>query len=144
MTIIAVMWCRFLLLCCAPLLSAQTGEVLTLLKDSQGAWNRGDLKTFASFYEDSPQTTFVGKNVTKGGPKAILERYQRNYPNRESMGALSFSEIEVRALGTEFALATGKFALQRSAAGGGDTSGRFTLVLRKTASGWKIIHDHTS
>jgi len=42
------------------------------------------------------------------------------------------------------ASATGKFALKRTAAGGGDTSGRFTLILRQTSSGWKIIHDHTS
>jgi ketosteroid isomerase-like protein len=32
----------------------------------------------------------------------------------------------------------------RSAEGGGDASGKFTLVLRKTAQGWKIILDHTS
>jgi ketosteroid isomerase-like protein len=60
------------------------------------------------------------------------------------MGVLTFSEIEVRPLADGVALATGKFALQRSAEGGGDTSGRFTLILKRTAKGWKIIHDHTS
>jgi ketosteroid isomerase-like protein len=38
----------------------------------------------------------------------------------------------------------GKFFLTRSAAGGGDATGQFTLVLRKTKQGWKIVHDHTS
>jgi ketosteroid isomerase-like protein len=60
------------------------------------------------------------------------------------MGTLTFSEIEVRPLGSGYALANGKFELKRAASGGGDTAGRFTLVLRKTASGWKIIHDHSS
>jgi len=133
-----------LLLCCAPLLFAQTSEVRALLADSQSAWNRGDLEKFASYYEDSPETTFIGKTMTKGGPKEILERYKRGYPTREAMGTLTFSEIEVRPLGAQFALANGKFALQRTAAGGGNASGRFTLVLRKTRSGWKIIHDHSS
>jgi len=133
-----------LLIFCAPLLLAQNAEIQTLLKDSETAWNRGDLVTFASYYEDSPDTTFIGREVVRGGTKAILDRYRRAYPTREAMGALTFSEIEVRPLAQGVALATGKFALKRTAAGGGDTSGRFTLILRQTSSGWKIIHDHTS
>jgi uncharacterized protein (TIGR02246 family) len=135
--------CLFLI-CCAPLLFAQTDEIRTMLKNSEGAWNRGDLAAFASDYEDSPTTTFIGKEVTRGGTQAILERYRRGYPTPEAMGALTFSEIEVRPLGKGFALAIGKFSLKRTAAGGGDASGRFTLVLRKTKTAWKIIHDHSS
>ena len=133
-----------LLLAVAPLLFGQGDEVRNLLKDSEDAWNRGDLVVFASYYDDSPQTTFIGREVTRGGPEAIVARYRRGYPTREAMGTLTFSEIAVRALGKEYALANGKFALKRTAAGGGDASGRFTLVLRKTAKGWKIIHDHSS
>ena len=133
-----------LLLAVAPLLLGQGDEVRKLLKDSEDAWNRGDLVVFASYYDDSPQTTFIGREVTRGGPEAIVARYRRGYPTREAMGTLTFSEIEVRALGKEYALANGKFALKRTAAGGGDASGRFTLVLRKTAKGWRIIHDHSS
>jgi len=133
-----------LLLAVAPLLFGQGDEVRKLLKDSEDAWNRGDLVVFASYYDDSPQTTFIGREVTRGGPEAIVARYRRGYPTREAMGTLTFSEIEVRALGKEYALANGKFALKRTAAGGGDASGRFTLVLRKTAKGWRIIHDHSS
>jgi len=114
------------------------------LKDSETAWNRGDLVTFASYYEDSPDTTFIGREVVHGGTKAILDRYRRAYPTREAMGTLTFSEIAVRPLAQGVALATGKFALKRTTEGGGDTSGRFTLILRQTSSGWKIIHDHTS
>jgi uncharacterized protein (TIGR02246 family) len=132
------------LLCCAPLLFAQSQAIEKLLKASESAWNRGDLAAFASYYADSAQTTFIGREVTKGGVKAILERYQRSYPTPEKMGKLTFSEIEVRALGTGYALATGRFRLERTAEGGGEASGRFTLVLRKTSKGWKIIHDHSS
>jgi ketosteroid isomerase-like protein len=60
------------------------------------------------------------------------------------MWTLTFSEIAVRPLAPDLALTTGKYDLKRTAAGGGDASGRFTLVLRKTADGWKIIHDHSS
>ena len=133
-----------LLLCFAPMVWAQSDEIRAMMKNSEAAWNRGDLAAFASDYEDSPETTFVGREVTRGGTQAILARYKRGYPTAEAMGTLTFSEIEVRPLGTDYALALGRFALKRSAAGGGDASGRFTLVLHKTKAGWKIIHDHTS
>lgn len=127
-----------------PLLFAQTDEIRSVLSDSAEAWNRGDLVAFASAYEDSEETTFIGREVTRGGTQAILERYRRTYPNREAMGNLTFSQIEIRTLAPNVALATGKYELKRTVAAGGDVSGRFTLILRKTRAGWKIIHDHTS
>jgi uncharacterized protein (TIGR02246 family) len=134
-----------LLLCCAALsMPAQTAEVEQVLKDSDAAWNRGDLAAFASYYDDSPETTFIGREVVRGGVAAILARYQRAYPTREAMGTLTFSEVEVRPLADGVSLATGKFTLRRSAAGGGDASGRFTLILERKTDKWKIIHDHTS
>jgi uncharacterized protein (TIGR02246 family) len=138
-----------LLLCCAPLLFGQgengpAVQIREMMNRSQAAWNRGDLVAFAADYEDSPETTFIGKSITHGGQKAILDRYQRGYPNRDAMGTLTYSEIEVRVLSPELVLANGKFQLKRTAAGGGDAAGRFTLVIRKTAAVWKIIHDHSS
>ena len=72
----------------------------------------------------------IGREVVHGGVEAILARYRRAYPTREAMGKLTFSEIEVRPLADGVALATGKFTLKRSTAGGGDASGRFTLILQ--------------
>ncbi len=135
-------WC--LVLFCSPLLFAQAGEIRAMMQNSAAAWNRGDLTAFAADYEDSPETTFIGKEVTHGGTAAILARYKAHYPTREGMGTLSYSELEVRDLAPGLVLANGKFELKRSAAGGGDASGRFSLVIRKTPKGWKIIHDHSS
>jgi len=133
-----------LLALCAPLVFAQTNEVRKILADSETAWNRGDLAAFASYYEDSPETTFIGREVTRGGVQAILARYQRGYPTAESRGTLTFSEIEVRSIAPGIAIATGRYSLKRTPAGGGDASGRFTLVVKQTPAGWKIIHDHSS
>jgi uncharacterized protein (TIGR02246 family) len=132
------------LLCAIPLLYAQSDDVRAVLTESQAAWNRGDLVAFASYYDDSPDTTFVGREVVRGGVQAILNRYQKAYPTREAMGTLTFSGIEVRILAPDIALVTGEFHLERTAAGGGNASGRYTLILRHRPSGWKIIHDHTS
>ena len=135
-------WCALFGL--APLLVAQSDDIRAVLTHSQEAWNRGDLAAFASYYDDSPETTFIGREVVRGGVQAILARYRKAYPTREAMGTLSFSNIAVRMLTPDFALVTGEFHLERTAAGGGNAAGRYTLILRKTAAGWKIIHDHTS
>lgn len=128
-----------------PSTSAQppADEIRALLKAAEANWNRGDLEAFASDYEDAPSTTFIGREVVRGGVAAILARYRRSYPTAEARGTLAFSEIEVRPLGQEYALAQGRFALNRTPAGGGNASGRFTIVLRRTTT-WKIIHDHSS
>lgn len=133
-----------ILFCWIPLLCAQSDDVRAVLQHSQEAWNRGDLAAFAAYYDDSPDTTFVGREVVRGGVEAILNRYKRAYPNREAMGTLAFSNVEVRMLTPDFALVSGEFHLERTAAGGGNAAGRYTLILRKTPAGWKIIHDHTS
>jgi|SRR5579859_6133916 len=124
---------------------SQLGEdaVRAVLKSQQAAWNRGDVAAFMSGYEASDATTFVGTAITRGY-RQVLENYRRRYPTKEKMGQLTFSAIEVAPLGAEFASVIGKFHLDRTAEAGGPASGVFTLLFRKTASGWKIILDHTS
>ena len=142
---------RFLfLLCLATALVAgdESALIRKVLEEQQQAWNAGDLQRFMQGYENSPDITFVGKDVSRGY-QSVLTRYLRNYgsqgkADREMMGVLTFSEIEVKMLGPAHALIIGRFALERSPAGGGPASGRYTLIARKTKDGWKLIHDHTS
>jgi uncharacterized protein (TIGR02246 family) len=130
-------------------LHAQSADaaIRQVLTDQQTAWNRGDIVTFMHGYDDSPQTTFIGKSV-EHGYAMILARYQRSYASSEAMGQLEFSDLDVRMLGPEHdpahAVVTGHFHLTRSQAGGGDASGIFSLVFERKLSGWKIILDHTS
>ena len=131
-----------LLLC---MLWAEPGADVRAVLDKQVlAWNQGDIETFMTTYLDSPELTFSGRDGVTRGYRPVLERYRKRYSSPEAMGRLAFSEIEVRMLGEDAALVLGRFELTRSDAGGGNASGRFTLVLRKTPRGWRIIHDHTS
>jgi hypothetical protein len=66
-----------------------------VLNDQTAAWNRADINGFMTGYENSPETTFVGKNVLHGWQQ-MMERYQKTYPTKEAMGTLDFSEINVR------------------------------------------------
>lgn len=120
-----------------------SAEILAVVEKSADDWNRGDLEAFVQCYEQSPETTFVGTEVSRG-TEQVLSRYKRTYPDPARMGKTTFSELQARPLTPELAIVTGRFHLQRDAASGGDKSGLFTLVMRKGASGWRIIHDHTS
>lgn len=111
--------------------------------DKQAAdWNRGDLDTFATAYKNSPDILFIGSKISRGYGQ-MLERYHTVYSTREKMGTLTFSDIEVQTLDDRFATATGRFHLERTAAGGGDARGSFMLVYEKTQQGWKIVRDVT-
>jgi len=114
-----------------------------VLREQADAWNRGDVETFMRAYKDAPDTTFIGKSIQRGYVP-ILERYKKAYPNKDAMGTLDFSNIEVRELGPQHAVVTGRFHLARNTAGGGDARGIFSLIWEKTPQGWKIILDHTS
>jgi uncharacterized protein (TIGR02246 family) len=114
------------------------------LMDQQAAdWNRGDVDAFMRAYEDASTTTFVGKTV-EYGYATIRERYKRIYPTPTGMGKLTFTNLAIRPLDLNYAVATGNFHLQRTAAGGGNADGIFSLVLKKDPQGWKIVLDHSN
>jgi ketosteroid isomerase-like protein len=118
-------------------------DVIKVLLRQEAAWDRGDLDGFAEGYKNSPDTLFINTQVQRGYD-SMLAAYHRNYPNKEAMGTLAFSDLEVHPLGDSFALCIGRFHLERSKKAGGNSDGLFTLVLEKTPAGWKIVVDHTT
>src|SRR5262245_33239843 len=119
------------------------GAIRAEIARQAAAWNRGDLDGFLAGYERAATTTMIGSRPLRGWD-AIAAMYRDKYGDKARMGQLTFSELEVRPLGAGFALAIGRWALARDAAGGGPVGGWFTLTLHKTSDGWRIIVDHTS
>ncbi len=122
---------------------APEAAIRQLLGQQAADWNRGDVEAFMKAYEDSPTTTFVGQKV-EYGYGAILERYKRVYTTPAAMGKLTFSNLAIRVLDSHYATATGNFHLERTTAGGGNTDGIFSLLLKNDPTGWKIILDHSN
>ena len=118
-------------------------DIVKVLLAQERAWNKGDMTGFTSGYKNSPDTLFIGSEVYRGYDQMVA-RYNKNYPNRDTMGRLTFSELEPHLLDDKFAVVTGAFQLERSKKGGGNANGIFSLVLEKTPDGWKIIVDHTT
>ena len=116
-------------------------DVRAVLDAQVAAWNRGDIEGFMDGYARSDETVFVSGDHVTHGWQTVLERYKKGYDSREKMGHLDFSELEIKSLGRDTAVAMGRWQLTRAS----DTPhGRFTLILRRTPQGWRIIHDHTS
>jgi uncharacterized protein (TIGR02246 family) len=113
-----------------------------VLREQQEAWNQGNVEKFLEGYWHSPELTFSGSSGVQRGWDAVLARYKRNYPDRETMGRLDFTGLEFRFLGPDAALVLGEWHLTRPP--GNDAGGVFSLVLQKFPEGWRIIHDHTS
>ncbi len=116
-------------------------EVRAVLDAQAAAWNRGNIEVFMQGYWRSPDTVFVsGDNVTRGW-QTVLERYQKSYNSPEKMGTLSFTELEIKPIGKDAAVALGRWQLVRK---NDSPHGRFTLIFRRMKDGWRIVHDHTS
>ena len=114
-----------------------------LLDQQTEDWNRGDVDAFMKGYEDSPNTTFVGRTV-QYGYATIRDRYKKLYTSPAAMGKLNFSHLAIRVLDSGYATATGNFHLERTPAGGGNADGIFSLLLKKESQAWKIILDHSN
>jgi ketosteroid isomerase-like protein len=116
--------------------------ILRVLETQERAWNDGNLKLFMGGYLESDDLSFYSGNAKTKGWKATLERYQKKYQGEgKEMGKLSFTEVSVELLGADHALVRGRFHLKLK---NDAPTGIFTLGLRKTPAGWRIIHDHTS
>jgi len=126
----------------APL-SRQQNEVEKVVLAQEKAWNAGDLDGFASAYKDSPDTLFISRSVNRGFAQ-MLASYKHNYPSRDAMGTLSYSELETYPLDANFMVVIGKYHLERIKKAGGNADGNFSLIFEKTPKGWKIILDHTT
>jgi ketosteroid isomerase-like protein len=120
---------------------AQSG-VAAMLARSANAWSHGDLDAFMQTYENSPQTVYVSSTTVIHGYANIRAHYAGHYKPGQ-MGALSVTDLSVRPLGADYAVATARWHLARPAAKGGNVSGLFSLVVHRSAAGWHIITDHT-
>jgi len=114
-------------------------EIKAVLDAQKSAWNAKKLDGFMDYYWKSKDLTFQsGKKVLRGWG-ALMNRYKKNYP-ADKMGTLDFTDLEVHRLGRNFAYVLGKWAVAQS---GEKKGGVFTLILRRTRKGWRIVHDHT-
>lgn len=122
--------------------STEEEQIRSLLDDQVVAWNKGDLEGFMKGYWNSEELTFYSGKDVKTGWKSTMQRYKERYQGKgKEMGKLKFSGLEIQSIGPMAAIVKGRWQVELKKE---KLEGLFTLLLRKTADGWRIVHDHTS
>ncbi|MDA0729028.1 MAG: DUF4440 domain-containing protein [Bacteroidetes bacterium] len=117
-------------------------EIADVMGDQQRAWNNGDLVGFMNGYWESDSLMFVGGGGLTYGHAATLARYQAGYPDKASMGILTFVNISWLPLSSDTGLLVGSWHLAKD--GLDDASGMYSLVWRRQEGRWLIVADHSS
>ena len=119
-----------------------SNEIRQLLILQQEAWNAGNIEEFMEGYHRDSSMQFIGAKGVRYGWLATLNAYKKHYPDKASMGQLSFDidTIEMLDQSGEIGHVNGRWKLIRTQ----DTpSGHFSLITRKISGKHKIIIDHT-
>lgn len=118
-----------------------TETITQTLRAAEAAWNAGDIPGYMQSYWQSDQLRFASGGTVSYGWQPVLERYLARYPDRATMGHLTFADLDVRMAGPDHAVVFGSWHLVRAQ---DDPHGLFTLIWRRFPEGWRIVHDHTS
>ena len=127
--------------------SEMRAQIAAVIQAQQAAWNRGDIDAFMNGYargsrqSGSGSAIFVSEDKVTRGWQTVRDRYKKKYSDRAKMGTLTFSDLEITPLSNDSAVVLGRWKLKRAK---DQPHGRFTLIFRRTADGWRIVHDHTS
>lgn len=114
--------------------------VLENMKTQEQSWNEGNIKAFMEYYWKNDSLKFIGsKGITYGWQKT-LDNYLKSYPNKETMGILTFDIKEAAQLSKRSIYIIGQWSLKKEKPAGG----YFTLLWKKIEGKWVIVADHTS
>jgi hypothetical protein len=110
------------------------------MKTQEQSWNEGNIKAFMEYYWKNDSLKFIGsKGITYGWQKT-LDNYLKSYPNKETMGILTFDIKEATQLSKRSIYIIGQWSLKKEKPAGG----YFTLLWKKIEGKWVIVADHTS
>jgi ketosteroid isomerase-like protein len=140
---IALMFCLFFLVTKSQAQVADTSaaakEIISTMNSSTNEWNKGHLDAFMNMYDPSATMMMPTGPV---GIASIRGLYEKKYFNGDMPKQnLRYSDMQVRFLGSNYALLTGAFTLYGNNLP--ERSGRYSLVMVHTDNGWKILHDHS-
>ena len=116
-------------------------EIISVLKQQEKFWNKGDIDGFMQGYVKSDYLVFNGSSGPFYGWDSVKDWYIKTYPSKEKMGTLNFKIHNISLITSSVAQLIGQFFLSCPKS---EVSGYFTLVLIKSKGEWLILSDHTS
>jgi ketosteroid isomerase-like protein len=116
-------------------------EIKQIFFQQQHDWNEGNIEAFMQAYWKSEDLQFGGANGITKGWQHTLENYKRGYPDKATMGELTFQIKDMTRHSRKVVSLTGSWQLERE---NDSPGGHFLLIWRKIKGEWKIAVDHTS
>lgn len=116
-------------------------QIKKIFYQQEEDWNKGDIDAFMQAYWKSEDLQFGGASGITRGWQQTLENYKKGYPDRASMGILSFQIVDMTQHSEDVVSLTGSWVLERK---NDRPGGYFLLIWRKIKGEWKIVVDHTS
>lgn len=116
-------------------------KILSAISEQEKSWNNGDIKDYMKYYYNADSLQFITKNGINFGWQTTLDNYLKTFPDRQTMGILYFSEINLTRINCKTVVVSAKWQLQRE---NDSPGGWFTQVWKKIKGKWFIIIDHTS
>lgn len=130
-----------LLLPLMALAQQEERDIRDVLQSQVECWHEGDIDCFMQGYWRSGQLVFIGKSGVTYGWDETLANYKKKYPDRSSMGKLSFDIKIIEPLSEDFWFVVGKWMLTRE---NDKPAGHFSLIFREIGEEWFIVSDHSS
>ena len=153
-------------------MSYSLADVNQVLDEQLQGWNEGNIDKFMQGYIKDSSVRFITNKRVKTSWQEITDSYNKNYPNKDAMGQLSFYRDEVRWINESAYIAqvigrwqvvqkhkeTAKTSgsvethvntpsthniIQQNKNSQDTLSGRFSLIFIGTPEGPKIQIDHT-
>ncbi|MDQ7949281.1 MAG: DUF4440 domain-containing protein [Pedobacter sp.] len=121
--------------------SKDRAAILALLEKQRSDWNAGDIPAYMEGYWKSDSLLFVGKSGPTYGWQKTLDNYKKGYPDKATMGYLTFGIKKISFLTNETAFVLGSWNVKQDK---GELKGYFTLLIRKMKGNWKVVVDHSS
>jgi ketosteroid isomerase-like protein len=120
---------------------AARNEILSTIGQQVKGWNSGNIEAFMQGYSRTDTLRFASGGSVTYGWQPMLDRYRKSYPNRATMGMLTFTDISVELISRDAAMVFGTWRLKREK---DEPWGLFTLLFKKMNGEWRIVHDHAS
>lgn len=116
-------------------------EILKILKKQEEDWSKGDIEAYMEGYWKSDSLKFIGKNGVTYGWQNTMAKYQKSYPDKDSMGKLKFEIISMEMICFKTVLVIGKWNLTRKS---DFLQGYYSLIWKRIDGKWVIVTDHSS
>jgi uncharacterized protein (TIGR02246 family) len=122
----------------------ENDEILSMLEQQATSWNRGELERYLTSYAEDAVYVSADGSLLSGRlaiGRSLISRYR--FTDRQA-GLLSYSDLFVRLIASNLAIAIGRYYVESGAGLSTGKNGFFSLVLRHEARSWRILLDHPS